>query len=202
MPLPCHQSYPPSENHTSGRTTSKGADQDDTATNIGDVYFARAGNDFVAIRIQQSLCPKAKDPVSAQAIIVGSIDSALKGAGTVEIAYLEWRNWPIKLSRMELTRAEVASTIEKRAKDIIPLKDLTVYLDKDDSHPVPPINDLLFGGYRLTGCASRVSASFNYVSRTYKESLTEPVRVEDPKQCAEELIKAFSTVKLNEAQPR
>jgi NitT/TauT family transport system substrate-binding protein len=27
MPLPCHQSYPPSENHTSGRTTSKGADQ-------------------------------------------------------------------------------------------------------------------------------------------------------------------------------
>jgi len=27
MPLPCHRSHPPSENHTSGRTTSKGADQ-------------------------------------------------------------------------------------------------------------------------------------------------------------------------------
>ncbi|MCX7307174.1 MAG: hypothetical protein NTZ72_04175, partial [Afipia sp.] len=27
MPLPCHRSHPPSEKYTSGRTTSKGADQ-------------------------------------------------------------------------------------------------------------------------------------------------------------------------------
>jgi hypothetical protein len=50
MPLPCHRSYPPSEKHTSGRTTSKGADQDQMALivrnapdGVRELFLARRG---------------------------------------------------------------------------------------------------------------------------------------------------------------